>query len=85
VCVGVFRLKNVILMTVRTQKEKTLLSHLKKENPHWVRLVDYGPFSLCVIHNESLCPSSGGINRLMKKENENISLKDPYVRRGVHA
>jgi hypothetical protein len=23
------------------------------------------PFSLCVVHKESLCPSSGGINRLM--------------------
>jgi hypothetical protein len=25
----------------------------------------YSPFSLCVIHKEGLCPSSGGINRLM--------------------
>jgi hypothetical protein len=32
-------------------------------NPHWV--VGYGPFSLCVIHKEGLCPSSGDINRLM--------------------
>jgi hypothetical protein len=29
----------------------------------WV--VSYSPFSLCVIHKESLCPSSGDINRLM--------------------
>jgi hypothetical protein len=34
-------------------------------NPHWVRVVGYGPFSLCVIHKEGLCPSSGDINRLM--------------------
>jgi hypothetical protein len=34
-------------------------------NPHWARVVDYGPFSLCVIHKEGLCPSSGDINRLM--------------------
>jgi hypothetical protein len=27
--------------------------------------VGYGPFSLCVIHKEGLCPSSGDINRLM--------------------
>jgi hypothetical protein len=27
--------------------------------------VGYGPFSLCVIHEECLCPSSGDINRLM--------------------
>jgi hypothetical protein len=25
----------------------------------------YGPFFLCVLHKESLCPSSGDINRLM--------------------
>jgi hypothetical protein len=29
------------------------------------RVVGYGPFSLWVIQKESLCPSSGGINRLM--------------------
>jgi hypothetical protein len=33
--------------------------------PHWASVVGYGPFSLCVIHEEDLCPSSGGINRLM--------------------
>jgi hypothetical protein len=27
--------------------------------------VGYGPFSLCVIHKESLCPSSEDINRLI--------------------
>jgi hypothetical protein len=27
--------------------------------------VGYDPFSLCVIHKEGLCPSSGDINRLM--------------------
>jgi hypothetical protein len=32
---------------------------------HWARVVGYGPFSLCVIHKEGLCPSSGDINRLM--------------------
>jgi hypothetical protein len=34
-------------------------------NPHWACVVCYGPFSLCVIHKKSLCPSSGHINRLM--------------------
>jgi hypothetical protein len=34
-------------------------------NPHWVRMVGYGPFFLCLIHKEGLCPSSGDINRLM--------------------
>jgi hypothetical protein len=28
-------------------------------------VVGYGPFSLCVIHKEGLCLSSGNINRLM--------------------
>jgi hypothetical protein len=27
--------------------------------------VNYGSFSLCVIHKEGLCPNSGDINRLM--------------------
>jgi hypothetical protein len=27
-------------------------------------MVGYGPFSLCVIHKEGLCPSSEDINRL---------------------
>jgi hypothetical protein len=34
-------------------------------NPHWARVVGYGPFSLCVIYKECLFPSSGDINRLM--------------------
>jgi hypothetical protein len=38
-------------------------------NPHWARLVGNGPFSLCVIHKEGLCPSSGDINRLMMMSN----------------
>jgi hypothetical protein len=38
---------------------------LTPTNSHWVRVVIYGPFSLCVIHKESLYSSSGDINRLM--------------------
>jgi hypothetical protein len=34
-------------------------------NPHWASMVGYGPFSLCDIHKERLCPSSGHINRLI--------------------
>jgi hypothetical protein len=37
-------------------------------NPHWARVMGYGPFSLCVIPKEGLCPSSGDINRLMMKD-----------------
>jgi hypothetical protein len=33
--------------------------------PSWACVVGYGPFFLCVIQKEGLCPSSGGINRLM--------------------
>jgi hypothetical protein len=38
---------------------------LQSTDSHWARVVGYGSFSLCVIHKEGLCPSSGGINRLM--------------------
>jgi hypothetical protein len=36
-------------------------------NPRWAHVVGYSPFSLCVIHKEGLCPSSGDINRLIMK------------------
>jgi hypothetical protein len=42
-------------------------------NPHWARVVGYGPFSLCVIHKEGLCPSSGDINRLMMMNPKDIN------------
>jgi hypothetical protein len=38
-------------------------------NPHWTRVVGYGPFSICVIYEEELCPSSGDINRLIMMMN----------------
>jgi hypothetical protein len=38
---------------------------LKPTNPHWPCMVGFSPFSLCVIHKEGLCPSSGDVNRLM--------------------
>jgi hypothetical protein len=41
------------------------LQSLAPTNPHWARVVDYGPSSLCVIHKEGLCPSSRDINKLM--------------------
>jgi hypothetical protein len=41
------------------------LQSLAPTNPHLAHVVGYGPFSLCVIHKEGLCPSSGDINRLM--------------------
>jgi hypothetical protein len=41
------------------------LQSLAPINPDWASVVGYGPFSLCVIHKESLCPSSRDINRLM--------------------
>jgi hypothetical protein len=41
------------------------LQPLVPTNPHWLRVVGYGPFYLCVIHKESLSPSSGDINRLL--------------------
>jgi hypothetical protein len=41
------------------------LQSLAPTNPHWARVVGYGPFSLCVIHKEGLCPNSGDIKGLM--------------------
>jgi hypothetical protein len=41
------------------------LQSLAPTYPHWARVAVYGPFYFCVIHKESLCPSSGDINRLM--------------------
>jgi hypothetical protein len=41
------------------------LQWLAPTNPHWARVVGYGPFSLWLIHKEGLCPSSRDINRLM--------------------
>jgi hypothetical protein len=41
------------------------LQSLAPTNPHWARVVGYGPFSLYVIHEEFLCLSSGDINRLV--------------------
>jgi hypothetical protein len=46
------------------------LQSLALINPHWARIVCYGPFSLCVIHKEGLCPSSWLINRLTMNDDE---------------
>jgi hypothetical protein len=34
-------------------------------HPHLAHVVGYDPFSLCLIDNKGMCPSSGGITRLM--------------------
>jgi hypothetical protein len=44
-----------------------MMTHALLTNPHWARVVGYGPFSLCVIHKQGLCSSSGDINRLMMR------------------
>jgi hypothetical protein len=41
------------------------MQSLTPTNPHWARVMGYGPFFLCVIHMEDLCPNSGDINRPM--------------------
>jgi hypothetical protein len=41
------------------------MQSLAPTNQHWARVVGFGPFSLCIIRKEGLCPSSGNINRLM--------------------
>jgi hypothetical protein len=45
--------------------EKHFSTSIVPNNPHWARVVGYGPFSLCIIHKEGLCPNSGDINMLM--------------------
>jgi hypothetical protein len=45
------------------------LQSIAPTNPRWARVVGYRPFSLCVIHKEGLCSSSGDINRLMMNKN----------------
>jgi hypothetical protein len=35
------------------------LQSLATTNPHWARVVDYGPFSLRVIHKEGCAPAAG--------------------------
>jgi hypothetical protein len=37
------------------------LQSLAPTNPLWALAVGYVPFSLCVIHKEGLCPSSGAL------------------------
>jgi hypothetical protein len=70
----------VCVLCVRVRDQKFIIScfgrHVKPlvpptfaavytHHPHWARVLGYRLFSLCVIHKESLCPSSGDINRLM--------------------
>jgi hypothetical protein len=54
------------------------LQSLVPTNPHWARAVGYGLFSLCVIHKEGLCPSSGDINRLMMMMSDVCTLQHKF-------
>jgi exo-beta-1,3-glucanase (GH17 family) len=49
-------------------------------NPHWACVVGYGPFSLCVIHKEGLCPSSGDIRLLMNTTRSTFATNVCFVR-----
>jgi hypothetical protein len=44
---------------------KMYFQSLAPTKSQWARVVGYGPFPLCVIHKESLCPSSEDFNKLM--------------------
>jgi hypothetical protein len=46
-----------------TRWSRLHLQSLAPTNPYWASVVGYG--LLCIIHKESLYPSSGGINKLM--------------------
>jgi hypothetical protein len=56
-------------LSVRSQKLSNVGQSLdgcpRIYNPHWARVVGYGPFYLCVIYKEGLCPNCGDINRLI--------------------
>jgi hypothetical protein len=73
--------KNLLSRGTLIRWSRLHLQSLAPTNPRWARVVVYDPFSLCVIHKEGLCPSSGDINRLMMmivavddiKEFKNIS------------
>jgi hypothetical protein len=48
------------------------LQSIAPTNPHWARVVHYGPFSLCTIHKEGSCPNSGHIRIMMKYNTVNV-------------
>jgi hypothetical protein len=48
-------------------------------HPYWARVVGYGPFSICIIHKEGLCPRSGDINRLMMRIGSDILHDDTNI------
>jgi hypothetical protein len=54
------------------------LQSLAPTNPYWARVVVCGPFSLCVIHKECLCPSSRDINGLMTMMTLCVSSSDTW-------
>jgi hypothetical protein len=45
----------------------------KQPNPVQGNILTISPFSLCVIHKEGLCPSSGDIDRLIMMMIMNIN------------
>jgi hypothetical protein len=55
------------------------LQSLSPTNSHWARVVSYGPFNLCVIHKEGLCPSSGDIIMLMMMITNHSKLWSNYT------
>jgi hypothetical protein len=48
------------------RERKYNLIYIERNGPA-IRVVGYGPFSLCIIHKEGLFPISGDNNRLIMK------------------
>jgi hypothetical protein len=48
---------------------------LRTTNPHWARVVGYGPFSFWVIHKEGLCLRSLMMMMIKIRNNNSIFLK----------
>jgi hypothetical protein len=59
-----------------SRRSRLHLQSLALTHKHWAHVVDYGPFSLCVIYKEGLCCSSGHINRLMISRAESCGVRD---------
>jgi hypothetical protein len=60
---------NIVIYGIKHYYLIVFLSYFKTfdlyNNLHWACVVGYGPISLCVIHKDGLCPSSGHIKRLI--------------------
>jgi hypothetical protein len=53
--------KKTLYFANYNKSSNRLFNKVRPTNTQWARVVGYGPFFLCIIHKEGLCPSSGNI------------------------